>query len=388
MIATLRPRWVSSLITLCIGLCLTPVASAQEDGAEAPAVADPQETPAPVIETYVPADLTPTLELFRSGDRSLTMGASMQVFAIPYIREDALVSNGDAGNEEGFRLRRTRIGLSGTLMENVSFDLVLNPLNKDDLIHNAHLNWSLHSAARFSIGSVKVPYSRSAVESSGRLHFADRPLGTGDLALGHRLGVTMEGRLWDGAFGYVAGVYNATNDFSTGNESSGLLYGGRIESAPLGAIAELCPDSFRFQIGGDALYEDGPTVNTLAASADLHIEAPYVRLRGEALYDRREPEAIPELPPSLTGEVERFVFLGEMTGFVLKDQLEFAARYEWYDNNRATEDFGDQQIITGGINYYLDGHRLKIMANYIYRDELEGKEIANDAVVISFVGAL
>ena len=381
-----QTRWALSLFSLVLVLTLTSVAVAEDNEAQ-----ETQEESAQTNDhdaTYVPSDVHPSIELFRSGDRYLNLGASLQIYAVPFIQEEALTTNGDGANEEGFRLRRARLGVTAGLFKDVSFSLVLDPTDVDHLIHNASLKWSIHSAFTLNVGATKVPYSRSAVESSGRLHFVDRPLATGDLGIGERLGLTIEGRLWNGALGYVAGVYNATDGFSIGNQSDGILYGGRIESAPMGPVADLCPTDFRIQLGGGALMEDGPTVDTFAASGDLHLEAPYVRMRGEFLYDKRSPDAAPLLAPTLSGEVERFVIVGELTGFVLKDQLELAARYEWYDNNSNAEDFGDQQLITGGINYYIDGHHLKILANYIYRDELAGRDIANDAVIISIVGAL
>jgi len=142
------------------------------------------------------------------------------------------------------------------------------------------------------------------------------------------------------------------------------------------------------QVGVAAVKEDGPTVNTTSLSADLHVEFPRVRVRGEVLMDTRTPDAEPLLSPTLPDEVKRTVWLAEATGFVIRDRLELGVRYEWYDDNRGYEDFGDQQTFIAGVSYYLDGHQTKAILNYIYRDERAGVELDNDAVVLAIQGAL
>lgn len=340
--------------------------------------------------SYVEPDLAPTLEVYRDGDRSLVMGASTQIWAIPHVEDQALVVNDDPANAAGFRLRRARIGLQGTLRSDLALKITLNPVGgADDLVHTASLEWAVHEAATIGLGTGKVPYARSAMESSSRLRFPDRPIGTGDLSIGHRMGLTLQGSIADGALGYVTGVYNATSDFAHGNANPGLLYGGRLESAPLGPLATLTPGEFRLQIGVGGILEDGPTVNTTAYSADLHLEVARCRLRGELLVDHRAPDTKPTTPATLTGETDRQVILAEATAFLIPDTLELALRFERYDDNDAHKDHGDQQVITAGLNYYLDGHRLKAQAFYIARDETEeGFELANDAFVISVGGAL
>jgi len=204
--------------------------------------------------------------------------------------------------------------------------------------------------------------------------------------LGQGLGKLVIALSLGGWIGYVAGLYNATKGLT--NESDGFLYGGRLESAPLGAAAKLRPGPFRLVVGGGALHENGATVNTFAASGDAHAEFRGARLRGEILFDRRTPDAEPDLPPTIPGEVKRIVAVGEATMFVWKELLEAAVRYEWYDNNRDFEDFGDQQLITGGLNVYILGHQLKTQLNYVHRDERKGRDIKNDAALISVTGIL
>jgi hypothetical protein len=319
---------------------------------------------------------------------SFGLGASIQVMAIPLLGEDSLVSNGDPANAEGFRLRRARLGVQGMWAENLGMELVLDALDGEEGVHTAKVNWKIHDALRLALGTGKVPYARMAMDSSSRLRFVDRPVGTGELTPGHRLGFTLEGRCLDGALNYIAGVYNGSEGLGLGNPNEGILYGGRLETAPLGAPADLFPTEWRVVLGGGAIYEDGPTTNTLAYSGDIHIEGPWFRVRGEYLWDARTPEKEPTLPAGSVAETENEVILAEAAVFVWPESVEIAVRWERVDINKDTELFGDQQILTGGVNWYVRGHHLKVQAHYLHRDELGAIELDNDAVILSVLGAL
>ena len=136
------------------------------------------------------------------------------------------------------------------------------------------------------------------------------------------------------------------------------------------------------------MYEDGSTQDTMAYSGDLLLEGYRVQLRGEYLKDVRTPDVDPILPPTLKAEVERQSIVAELTGFILKDRLEAAIRYETYDSNLEVEDFGDANVYVGGLNGYIYGHNLKVLLNYIYREETGGAKLDNDALILSFGGAI
>jgi len=310
------------------------------------------------------------------------------VMALPLLGDDSLVSNGDPANAEGFRLRRARFGVEGKWTGGLGIVLVLDALGGNQGVHEAKLNWKVHEALRLGLGTGKIPYARTAMDSSSRLRFVDRPMGTGELSPGSRLGFTAEGRFLDGAISYIGGIYNGTEGLGSGNPNEGILYGGRLETAPLGAPAVLFPTEWRVVLGGGAMVENGPTTNTLAYSGDVHFEGPWFRLRGEYLRDKRTPDIEPSLPAGSVAETENEVIVVEASTFVWPERVEIAVRWERVDINKETELFGDQQIITGGVNWYVRGHRLKVQAHYLHRDELGAIELDNDAVILSVLGAL
>ena len=346
---------------------------------------------APSAVSYQESDVLPSVNVMQEGSdaASLRVGGTIQLWAIPMLGEDALLDNGDAGNAPGFRLRRARLGMKGTFPKYVTMELTLNPLDPHHMVHDANITYQPMAEIGLVLGAAKVPYSRFQLDSSSKLRFYDRPMGTGEVSMDHRLGAALQGSIADGMLSYVAGVYNAADgSFGSGNTARGVLYGGRLESAPMGALASLTPEDFRIRFGGGAVYEDGSTQDTLAYSGDLLLEGYRVQLRGEYLKDVRTPDADPILPPTLNAEVERQSIVAELTAFILTDRLEAALRYETYDSNLEVEDFGDANIYVGGLNGYIYGHSLKVILNYIYREETGGAKLDNDALILSFGGAI
>jgi hypothetical protein len=342
-------------------------------------------TPATAGESAQRAD-TPTDALIYQGkDRTISVGATAQLWAIPMLGDDAMAANADPADTVGFAARKATLGLKAKIGKDVRFALEIDALNGglDDLA----LSWDASRHIALTIGSRDVPYGRSAMRSSAELSFVSDPLGAGALSFGDRLGLTAEGSYTEGKHGWLLGVYNGTEGIGA-NRNGGLVFGARFETAPLGRLAKRVPTALRIGLGAGALLADGPSVDTVAFSADLTVEARGLRVFVEGLQDTRTPDVQPVLATTLAGEVERQSLVAELTGYVWRNQLELALRFERYDNNRSADDFGDQQLITGGLNYYFKGHSLKVMANYIRRDELGALEIDNDALVIGVAGAM
>jgi hypothetical protein len=331
-----------------------------------------------------PTDTGAAMVVYRDGGKRLSLGLSSQFWAVPYLGSNAQVANGDASDSIGFVARKARVALAARLGGDLELYFELNPLS-DQLLSDARLRWMPRRNLALGFGVAEVPYSKSTSRSSRKLRFMDRPLATGDLAIGKRLGLTVEhhhGSKLRGLFG----VYNGSDDLTTNR--GGLAFGARLESAPLGKVARLVPKALRLQFGAGGVYDRGATVTTTALSVDLLVEMHCIRLFLEATMDKRDPLAQPTLAATLPGSVERRVLIAELTGFVWRDRLELASRFEQYDNNRSSEDFGDQRIITVGANLYFRGHDLKMQLNLIKRDELAGATLDDDAILLGVAAAL
>lgn len=332
---------------------------------------------------YVPADVQPEFTIPGADGRSLRLGLQAQLWAIPYLGADAAMENGDPANGLGFRARRAKLGLIGTLSPRLQVITVLDPLAEESMLSDLRLRYRWRRSIHLGFGSSEVPYAQSNLISSSDLKFIDRPLGTGELAIGQRLGLTGEGRYWGGKLGWILGVYNGSEAHGS-NDGGGLLEAFRMEAQPNGPLARQVPGGFRYRLGAGLVIGSGPSVDTLAYSADLTLEMRKWRLRAEFLQDSRSPQAQPSLPVSLTGAIERRVLVGELTGFIAGRWLELALRGEQYDNNRDVDDFGDQLILTAGLNCYCLKGALRAQLNFIHRAEQAGTvDLDNDALVLS-----
>ena len=75
--------------------------------------------------------------------------------------------------------------------------------------------------------------------------------------------------------------------------------------------------------------------------------------------------------------------VGEIGFMLLPSQLGVTARVEWFDDDEAVDNSGDQLVTTGGVQYYWHRHHFKASLNYTHREELFGPSLDNDTLLLS-----
>lgn len=344
----------------------------------------------PAADSMVPRDLNPSLRLFTRGDVFFEAGGLLQMQLAPYVGSRALLTNNDPASEAGFRMRRARLAFSGGLTKKLTFHMELNLLSGTDsshLLYDARLQLALFPQLVINAGTSKAPYAWSELRSSQSLPFIERTLSARMLAPGNVLGVSLEGKLAKGLFRYIAGVYNSTPGLYKGNESGGVLTGLRLELHLPCPCKKHSENKFKFRLGAGGYYADGPTSKAAAVSADLHLRYKRFSFFGEFLWDWRSPKGDPLVASTLPGEVTRLGAVGEVVVVLIPNLMELALRYEYYDNNTSFEDLHDQWLATGGLNFYFFKKRIKVLVNYIHREEIHGSQISNDIAFIQLQGA-
>lgn len=324
--------------------------------------------------------------LLERGRFVLSMNLFTQVQTAFRVGEDSLIENGDIATTEGFRLRRGKVGFHGLLDRTLGVNMVLRLYDQDsggNTIDSANIVYKPFSFLNVAAGTAPMPFSRGSFSSSSELLLIERPMSVVRMSPGNQLGAALLGSV-GGLFEYAGGVYNGGPGYTEGDRGKGLMYTGRVQVSPLGAInmdeSDYCRSPFRFAIGGDYYYNDDSSIATHAASGDVMVKWQGFSLLGEFLYDRRQPASMPVLPPSLPDWTERMGFYVQMGGFVLPRLLELAARYEWYDDHLDIDDAGDAWLVTGGANIYLYDGYLKLQVNYQHRCERNVPEMSNDAL--------
>jgi len=88
-------------------------------------------------------------------------------------------------------------------------------------------------------------------------------------------------------------------------------------------------------------------------------------------------------PESVSGELDETERWGmyAQAGYMLPVDfmdLELAVRFAIMDDRIRIEDEGDIWALTAGVNAYFAGDMVKLMINYMLREEMHGADLSND----------
>jgi len=338
------------------------------------------------------------LVVLDGGFAQITLLGLLQVEATPWLGDDALLVNADAADDQGFRLRRARLGVKGFAWGDVDFELSMEASADGMQLLDAWVAWRRITGLGVVVGARKVPFSRYALVSAMDSALIDRPFGVRALAPFRQVGLTLEGDVGDGIARYWLGVYNGFTrrpsfglgyDEATaldGNRFTNLAYAARVELAPLGPVGDGLPDfdrgGARLGVGGSFFYDDGRTIQTMGWEVDAIFKIAGFHLALEWLNDSAEPSDTPETDATLPTTIDRMALTAEAGYLIIGDELGVAARFELLDDNTELDNAGDQIVIGGGVQYYLHRQHLKAVLEFTHREELEGQSLDNDALVL------
>lgn len=375
------------MLALCLAALL-----AQAD-APAPETADTNPAPFGPLsdQSLIREDLDPSVKLLESDKLELRFGSFLQVHTAFFTGEEALVSNGDAASEPGFRLRRARIGLEGRLGQRAGIFLNINLLENDPevgTVADAKLTYSFAPWLGLALGTSKVAFSRGALLSAKSLVGIERPRSVGEIAPSRRLGLTAEGSVLGGKLAYVGSLMNGTEGFTPGNQFGGYLGAARIEVTPWGNPDTTKAGATGFGAGFSAVHDQGPSAARDAVSVDLVAAFNGASVLLEGLCDRARPTPVGTVPGGPLATTDRCGAYAE-TGYaflVRELPLQLTLRAEVFDDNRRLSDAGDQLLVSGGVNVQPVPY-MRVQLQYFRRDERAGIERPNDVLVASVQGA-
>lgn len=323
----------------------------------------------------------------RQGGYSLSINPRLQVQPAFWLGEDALVENDDVATTEGLRIRRARVGLFGSIRDELGLNMVLDLRDMKaggSMIHAADIVYRPFVFLNFAVGTAPTPFSAGSMVSSAKLQLIERSHSVEEFSAGSQLGTTVMGRVAGGILEYAAGIYNGGPGYTYGDLGEGFMYVARLQAAPLGEIhpgeSDIEGSPLRFAFGGDYYYNYDSSTRTHAVSADLCLKWRGLSLRGEWIYDHKEPEDKPDLPPAISDKTRRMGWYLQGGYFIVPALLELAARYEWHDDNIEIHDTGDLWLATGGLNLFLMEGHLKLQLNYVHKEERRERELSNDAI--------
>ncbi len=141
-----------------------------------------------------------------------------------------------------FQARRARIGVTGILNKDISYELITNLVGSNaNLVDTAWMKYGFDSAFNISMGKMKQPFGMETLTSSNNIDFMERSY-LDQMAPGKQLGAMISGSLADDAYTYGVSVYQTGMDPSSNQNNVGPEAGGRL-TANLAKVMNLGADT-------------------------------------------------------------------------------------------------------------------------------------------------
>ncbi len=323
--------------------------------------------------------------------------------------------------KDRFRLRRARINLTGDFAEQFDFkiegdfeqsDAAITALKSVDLktgktttVSNStrtefsgtdiFVNWHAIPEANIKVGQWKAPFGLEQLTPDTKLFTIERSLPTGALTPERQIGVQLWGKpltnVWPEEkelVTYYAGIFNGNGRNFNTNDNNNFMYVGRIELLPW--HGKLFGQASSLKLGADILNSRDDAGTNISQALNLKVNAADGSLTSFTLPGADERTAwsldawLTIGPFDLIGEylqedVDGRTVNGVAPGFadfepsggyiqgsyfIIPNKVQAVVKWEELNPGQ----FGSDGIhsITGGLNYYIHGDSIKLMANYVH----------------------
>lgn len=368
-----------------------------------------------VEKTEIKEEKKPVYAVAAASELKLTLGGFIQtqietgdVFAF-----EGRFQSGSGEIKDRFRIRRARINVSGDYAEEFDFKLEGEFSQSDTTLTvrdatgrtlassstrtafggtDLFANWHRFPELNVKVGQYKAPFGLEQLTSDTKLFTSERSLVTTALTPERQIGVMLWGKplatLWSeqkDLLSYSVGVFNGTGRNITTNDNNEFIYVGRVEvmamkskilnqdaSGKLGANGFSSRDDAGNNVSG-VLREssDGSLAGFSLPSAaertaygfDASVHVGPFDFVGEYLSERIGTRTVNGLAPLFTGFRADGYYL-QSSYFVLPKKLQLVTKWESFDPGQLAGD--DIHSITAGVNYYIKGDDIKLLANYIH----------------------
>ena len=300
--------------------------------------------------------------------------------------------------DDRFLLRRGRLTATGDYAEQLDFKLEIelfsgtNSRSTSVGARDVSVNWRARPELNVKVGQFKTPFGREQLTSDSRLFSIEPSLATTALVPDRQIGVQISGQPLatiapDHAdlVTYYAGVFNGSGSNTSINDNEEFMYAGRLEVLALRSQILNQPATVHFGASGltsrdgsgtrvsPALFvnEDGslwpfdisPAGGREAYGIDAALQLGRFELIAEYINERIYLRGFSGPAPELqTFRPHGYYVQGSY--FLVPEKLQLVTKWESFDPDQLADD--DLHSITAGVNYYLRGHNLKVMLNYIH----------------------
>jgi phosphate-selective porin len=309
---------------------------------------------------------------------------------------------GQTALKDRFRLRRTRINLTGDFAENFDFKVEGEFENSDGISSNRtdfsgtdiFINWHQFAEANVKVGQWKAPFGLEQLTPDPTLIIIERSLPTGAITPERQVGAQLWGKpftnIWPAQkdlLTYYAGIFNGNGRNVSINDNNNFMYVGRLELLPW--QGKLLGQNSSLKLGADVLNSRDDKGTNISQSLNLLVNSdgslsPFTLpgadertawsvdawfnlgpfdLIGEYLQEKVNGRTVNGVPPGFANFTTNGFYV-TAAYFLIPKKLQAAVR--WEDLNPGQMGNDGIHSITGGLNYYIHGDDLKLMANYIH----------------------
>ncbi|PYL98236.1 MAG: hypothetical protein DME27_06075 [Verrucomicrobia bacterium] len=309
---------------------------------------------------------------------------------------------GQTALKDRFRLRRARINLTGDFAENFDFKVEGEFENSDGISSNRtdfsgtdiFINWHQFAEANVKVGQWKAPFGLEQITPDPTLIIIERSLPTGAITPERQVGVQVWGKpftnIWPAQkdlLTYYAGIFNGNGRNVTVNDNNNFMYVGRLELLPW--QGKLLGQTSSLKLGADVLNSRDDKGTNISQSLNLLVNSdgslsPFTLpgadertawsvdawfnlgpfdLIGEYLQEKVNGRTVAGVPPGFADFTTNGFYV---TGayYLIPKKLQAAVRWEQLNPGQKGND--GIHSITAGLNYYIHGDDIKLMANYIH----------------------
>src|SRR5713101_4577564 len=304
--------------------------------------------------------------------------------------------------KDRFRLRRARINLTGDFAENFDFKIEGDFENSDGISFgrtafeatDIFVNWHQFPEAQVKVGQWKAPFGLEQTTPDTSLFTIERSLPTGALTPERQIGVQLWGKpftsIWPeqkDLLTYYAGIFNGNGRNTTINDNNNFMYVGRLELQPF--KGKLLGQDSILKLGADVLNSRDDKGTNISQTLNLLVNAdgslsPYVLpgadermawsvdawltvgpfdLIGEYLSEDVDGRTVSGVAPGFA-DFDPSGWYVQGSYFIIPKKLQAVVKWEELDPDQVADD--NIRSITGGLNYYIHGDAIKLMANYVH----------------------
>ena len=187
--------------------------------------------------------------------------------------------------KDRFRLRRTRINLSGDYKEQFEFKVEGDFSQSDGLSPNTRtgfsatdifINWHAIPEANLKVGQWKAPFGLEQITPDATIFTIERSLPTGALTPERQIGVMLWGKPLTNVLPeqkdlvtYYAGMFNGNGRNFNNNDNNEFMYVGRLELLPF--KGKLMGQEASLKIAGDYLFSRDETGTNISPALNLKV---------------------------------------------------------------------------------------------------------------------